>query len=68
MRIAIRADASLQIGVGHVFRCKTLADELCERGAHVMFVCCDFPGSLLVLLQEAGYRTVDLPAHLLILP
>lgn len=64
MRIAIRADASLKIGAGHVFRCKTLADELCERGAHVMFVCRDLPGSLVVLLRETGYRTVALPAHL----
>lgn len=46
MDILIRADASLEIGSGHVMRCLTLAAALQKRGATCHFVCRDFPGHL----------------------
>lgn len=61
VRVVIRADASLQIGAGHVIRCMTLADELRNRGAQVTFVCRDLPGNLNAVLKESGYSTVILP-------
>jgi len=46
LKILIRTDSSVQIGTGHVMRCLTLADELRERGAEIVFVCRDFAGNL----------------------
>lgn len=62
MKIAIRVDASSQIGSGHLMRCKTLADELRKRGAEILFICCERPGNLITLLRESGYATAVLPA------
>ena len=59
MRVAIRADASLLIGTGHITRCKTLADALQARGAEVRFVCREHPGHLILLLREAGWALAE---------
>lgn len=62
MKVAIRTDASLFIGTGHVVRCKTLADELRGRGAEVRFICREHPGHMIPLLRDAGYSVAVLPA------
>lgn len=61
MHIAFRAEASLQIGTGHVMRCLTLADALRERGACCSFVCRPQQGNLLALIAQRGHRTLLLP-------
>lgn len=55
MNIVIRADASIQIGSGHVMRCLTLANALRERGADVRFICRELPGHLGGVLADKGY-------------
>lgn len=61
MHVAFRADASLQIGTGHVMRCLTLADALRERGASCTFVCRPHLGHLLAFIAQRGHQALALP-------
>lgn len=61
MRISFRADASLQMGSGHVMRCLTLADALRERGAQCQFICREHDGNLLELIRNRGHVAAALP-------
>jgi UDP-2,4-diacetamido-2,4,6-trideoxy-beta-L-altropyranose hydrolase len=58
MKVAIRADASTVIGVGHVMRCLALADELVRDGAVVSFLCWTDSGNLTKLLRKRGFDVV----------
>ena len=58
--VVFRADASVDIGTGHVMRCLTLATALQARGARCHFLCRDLPGHL-----EATIRAQDFDCHLL---
>jgi len=60
MRIAIRTDASSQIGTGHFMRCLTLADGLKEHGAKIRFVSRHLPEHLHSMLAEKGHEFVSL--------
>lgn len=62
MQVAFRADASLQIGTGHVMRSLTLADALCARGAQSTFICRPHAGHLLDLVEQRGHRAIALAA------
>ena len=61
MKFFIRADASLQIGSGHIMRCLTLAHELSRRGHEVRFICRALPGHLGETIERAGFGLVLLP-------
>lgn len=61
MNFLIRADASMDIGSGHIMRCLTLADQLREKGSEVMFVCRDLPGNLCDFIGNKGYVLLKLP-------
>ncbi|MCP8893954.1 UDP-2,4-diacetamido-2,4,6-trideoxy-beta-L-altropyranose hydrolase [Shinella daejeonensis] len=61
-RIVFRADASTEIGLGHIMRCLTLADVLRQRGAKIAFICRDLPGFTPELVTDRGYRLERLPA------
>ena len=59
--VAIRVDASAQIGIGHVMRCLTLADALAARGARVRFISRHLPAHLHARIRECGHESVLLP-------
>jgi len=56
MKFLVRADASAEIGTGHIMRCLTLAEMLKERSAEVVFVCRDEPQNLISFIKEKGFE------------
>ena len=54
--IAFRADASLEMGSGHVMRCLTLADVLAARGHVCHFICRAHEGHLGAVVSERGHK------------
>jgi len=62
VRVVFRADASLEIGTGHLVRCMTLADELRRHGATATFICREQPGHLIELTRSRGFETATI-AH-----
>lgn len=62
MKFLIRADASLQIGSGHVMRCLTLAQALREGGHEVCFATRNHVGNLYDLIVKQGFAATLLPA------
>lgn len=56
MRIVFRADASTQMGTGHVMRCLALADELRRQGHECHFICREHPGHLGKFITEKGFE------------
>jgi UDP-2,4-diacetamido-2,4,6-trideoxy-beta-L-altropyranose hydrolase len=56
MRVVFRADASVQIGTGHLMRCLTLADELTRQGHECRFICREHNGHLGELISSKGYQ------------
>ncbi|MCI0510286.1 UDP-2,4-diacetamido-2,4,6-trideoxy-beta-L-altropyranose hydrolase [Chromohalobacter marismortui] len=62
MRVVFRADASLDIGTGHVMRCLTLADALSVKGVECCFISRDLQGNLIEQTRQRGYTVHVLPA------
>lgn len=62
MNIAIRADASITTGTGHIMRCLTLASHL-PKNARITFLCKRMPGHLGEKILQQGFRLIlaDIP-------
>jgi len=72
MKVAVRVDASDQMGTGHLMRCLSIANSLRVQGASVLFICRALPDSLrdlvlhnqheiAMLRQTSDFAYGDLP-------
>ncbi|WP_165774474.1 UDP-2,4-diacetamido-2,4,6-trideoxy-beta-L-altropyranose hydrolase [Herbaspirillum robiniae] len=61
MNVVFRADASLQIGTGHIVRSLSLADKLRARGLTPHFVCRMHAGNMVAAIRQQGYGVTELP-------
>jgi UDP-2,4-diacetamido-2,4,6-trideoxy-beta-L-altropyranose hydrolase len=57
-RVIIRVDASVEMGVGHLTRCITLANSLAGQGAVVRFIMRARAAAFSGLVEAAGYQLV----------
>ena len=64
-KIAIRADASLSLGSGHVRRCLTLADQLSGLHCEVTFFTSRINGNLISLIKSHGHSVKILSSVML---
>ncbi|HSS98217.1 MAG TPA: UDP-2,4-diacetamido-2,4,6-trideoxy-beta-L-altropyranose hydrolase [Terriglobales bacterium] len=60
--LLIRADASSEIGVGHVMRCLALAEAWQAIGGNVYFAAASMPEAIRHRLSGQGFEVVHLPA------
>lgn len=60
LNVALRVDASLTMGTGHVYRCLTLASQLRQHGHRVVFICRQLPGNLIDLITAHDFRVLRL--------
>jgi len=58
MNISFRVDSSNQVGLGHLMRCLTLADELKKQNHDIVFICRELMGNLISIIQ---YPVLVLP-------
>ena len=63
MRVAFRVDAAIWIGIGHVMRCLTLAEELHSKGVEVSFVCRGHVGQMGDVIMKRGFEVSILPSQ-----
>ncbi|MEH7061366.1 UDP-2,4-diacetamido-2,4,6-trideoxy-beta-L-altropyranose hydrolase [Bacillus wiedmannii] len=61
-KIVFRADASIEIGTGHIMRCLTLAHELRNKGAQIYFICRKLQGDLQQYILNKGFHVFLLDA------
>ncbi|MFD2671962.1 UDP-2,4-diacetamido-2,4,6-trideoxy-beta-L-altropyranose hydrolase [Marinicrinis sediminis] len=64
MQMAIRTDASVNIGSGHVMRCAALAQDVLRKmpEARVLFICQRVPGHMMDWLESQGFEVASMPA------
>lgn len=65
MNIVFRVDSSVAIGLGHVMRCLTIAEQLDDKNANIIFISREHEGSLNKNITKKGYKLYKLPPSIL---
>jgi UDP-2,4-diacetamido-2,4,6-trideoxy-beta-L-altropyranose hydrolase len=60
LKVVFRVDASLEMGIGHVMRCLTLAQVLKENGVIPKFICRKHEGNLIDKIHSSGFNVHEL--------
>ena len=60
MNIVFRVDSSRAIGSGHVMRCIRIAELLKKRNVNCIFLCENFPGNSISLINQKGFKVLML--------
>jgi UDP-2,4-diacetamido-2,4,6-trideoxy-beta-L-altropyranose hydrolase len=63
MRIAFRADASIQQGTGHVMRCLSIARQLTKMGHECIFITQKFLPNFIQKISASGHELCLLPEY-----
>ena len=63
MRIAIRTDASVNMGIGHVMRCLTLAEALRNNNIDITFISREHDGNLFKFIEDKGFKLKKLKKY-----
>jgi len=63
MKLFVRADASSQIGIGHVMRCLSLCALLQKEGFTITFLTRPLIGNLDKKIKESGFNVITLQAN-----
>jgi UDP-2,4-diacetamido-2,4,6-trideoxy-beta-L-altropyranose hydrolase len=61
-RVVVRVDASIEMGMGHLMRCLSLARALADDGANVFFLLRNHAAGLTGLIEGEGHSVRLLPA------
>jgi UDP-2,4-diacetamido-2,4,6-trideoxy-beta-L-altropyranose hydrolase len=60
LKVVFRVDASIEMGIGHVMRCLTLAQTLKENRSNVEFICRKHIGNLIDKIRLSGFNVHEL--------
>jgi len=60
MNIVFRVDSSTIMGIGHIMRCLTLADNLAKRNATMYFISQPHQGNINAVIEQHGHALVSI--------
>ena len=63
MKILCRADASIEIGLGHVMRLMTLASKFQLEGHDSTFAMREHEGNLISIVKKKGFNVISMPVN-----